>query len=190
MSLNELMRSSGLDADAVAFAGSSQPGGSTNSAIDGSNGGDSSAPTDVIQLKGDQLRELLVRREHQDVRHQRLVVQMCDATNELNEREELLKLQEKEIEQLKLNADEHDKVENMGMKLAKKLQLMLIENQKLRKEKVRGDELQRRADDLQAKNEQLAHRNVELCQKVAESEEDVLSLRRAHMGMDVSSARK
>ena len=127
MSLNELMRSSGLDADAVAFTGSSQPGGSTNSAIDGSNGGDSSAPTDVIQLKGDQLRELLVRREHQDVRHQRLVVQMCDATNELNEREELLKLQEKEIEQLKLNADEHDKVENMGMKLAKKVAI-IVEN--------------------------------------------------------------
>ena len=116
----------------VASSGSSQP----SVAVDSGNDGENCAPSgDLIQLNSKQLRELLLQREHQDVRHQRLVVQMCDATNELNEREELLKLQEKEIEQLKLNADEHDKVESMGMKLAKKLQLMLIENQKLRKKK-------------------------------------------------------
>ena len=154
-------------------------GDSTDGSGDGGGTLSSAAP---LVLPRKEMHELLKQREHHELRHQRLVVQMCDATNELNEKEELLKLQEKEIEQLKLNAKTHSKLEDMGQKLAHKLQLMLVENQKLRKEKVKAAEMRRDIEQLRGENKQLALANVELCEKVARSDEDVRKVRRAQVG--------
>jgi len=82
-----------------------------------------------------QVRQLLMALQSQREKFQRLVVQMCDTTNELNQQQDTIKEKEDELQELRKKLEASANMGSVGMKLGKRLQTMLVENKELRRAK-------------------------------------------------------